>query len=94
VPVLQISPTGTPGIPILLARMEKLQVATTTTANAAFITGDSPSRPNPSESGGGLHNFVRFIENWSGQIARISGSFIQYRRSCMLQLRSIQLTLP
>ena len=84
VPVLQIhSPTGTPGNSPFDGSLQNnwLQKATTTTANAAFITGDSPSRPNPSESGGGLYNLVRFLENWSGKTARISGSFIQYRRS-------------
>jgi len=60
-------------------------VATTTTANAAFITGDSPSRPNPSESGGGLHNFVRFIENWSGQIARLVAVLSSTEGVIMLQ---------
>ena len=84
VPVLQIhSPTGTPGNSPFNGLLQNnwLQKATTTTANAAFITGDSPSRPNPSESGGGLSNLVRFLENWSGETARISGSFIQSRRS-------------
>ena len=83
-PILQIhSSTGSPGNSPFAGSIEDkwLQVATTTTANAAFITGDSPSRPNPSESGGGLHNLVRFLENWSNQTARISGSFIQHKKS-------------
>lgn len=84
VPFLQIhSPTGTPGGNPFAGLLEDnwLQKADPTTANAAFITGDSPSRPEPSESGGGLPNLVRFLENWTGQIARISGSFMQFRRS-------------
>ena len=84
VPILQIhSPTGTPGGTTFNGSLQDnwLQVADTTTANAAFITGDSPSRPAPSEGGGGLHNFLRFLENWDDETARISGSFIQYKRS-------------
>ncbi|NEO32335.1 MAG: hypothetical protein F6K36_18270 [Symploca sp. SIO3C6] len=59
-----------------------------TVFNAAFVSGDTPSRPG--ESGGGLHNFVRFLENWNSvrddkevaaRAASISGSFIQTRRS-------------
>ena len=63
-----------------------LQVATETTFNLAAAGGDTPARPN--EDNGGLHNFVRFIENWnpvggasSAYPARISGSFIQSKRS-------------
>ncbi len=84
VPVLQIhSPTGSPGGTTFDGQLQDnwLQVATTTTANAAFVIGDSPSRPNPSEGGGGLHNLLRFLENWNNQTARISGSLIQHKRS-------------
>ncbi len=92
VPVLQIHyPTGTPqtSYSSLLGTTQEnnwLQQADTTTANAAFITGDSPARSSisgstSSERGGGLQNFVRFLERWSGETARISGSFIQYKRS-------------
>ncbi len=63
-----------------------LQIATETTFNLAAAAGDTPARPT--EDNGGLHNFVRFIENWnpaSGVAnavkARISGSFIQLKRS-------------
>ncbi len=86
IPVLQIHyPTGTPQTwnPSTSGYQNTnwLQQATTTTANAAFVTGDSPARSTPSERGGGLQNFVRFLENWLGQTAQIKGSFIQYQRS-------------
>ena len=41
-------------------------------ANQTIYTG---------ETGGGLHNFVRFSENWTGQNLKISGGFIQNARS-------------
>lgn len=63
-----------------------LQVATETTFNLIAAAGDTPARPT--EDNGGLHNFVRFIENWNptggtGDAikARISGAFIQLKRS-------------
>ncbi|TVP64728.1 MAG: hypothetical protein EA343_04730 [Nodularia sp. (in: Bacteria)] len=60
-----------------------LQIATETTFNLAAAAGDTPARPT--EDNGGLHNFVRFIENWHQPSvavkARISGSFIQFKRS-------------
>ncbi|MBW4685419.1 MAG: hormogonium polysaccharide biosynthesis protein HpsA [Komarekiella atlantica HA4396-MV6] len=63
-----------------------LQLATETTFNLAAAAGDTPARPT--EDNGGLHNFVRFLENWNptgttGDAikARISGSFIQFKRS-------------
>ncbi|MEH2274183.1 MAG: hormogonium polysaccharide biosynthesis protein HpsA [Nostoc sp.] len=37
--------------------------ATDTTFNLAAAGGDTPSRPT--EDNGGLHNFVRFLENWN-----------------------------
>jgi hypothetical protein len=59
--------------------------------NAVFIMGDSPSRP-PGESGGGLHNFPRFLEAWEDThptnddaatkaTQDIKGSFIQFKKS-------------
>ncbi|MDF5727004.1 MAG: hormogonium polysaccharide biosynthesis protein HpsA [Rhizonema sp. PD38] len=63
-----------------------LQTATSTTFNLAAAGGDTPARPN--EDNGGLHNFVRFLENWnpeggasSAYPAIINGSFIQIKRS-------------
>jgi hypothetical protein len=86
-PMLQIhTPEGTPSITastVFSGAIETnwLPVATsgTTTFNAAFVTGDTGARP--SETNGGLTNFVRFAENWSGKTARISGSFIQTKKS-------------
>lgn len=53
--------------------------ATNTAFNATFVVGNSPSRPV--EDSAGLHNFVRFLENWNNLTAKISGSFIQVKRS-------------
>ncbi|MEH2437725.1 MAG: hormogonium polysaccharide biosynthesis protein HpsA [Nostoc sp.] len=62
-----------------------LQWATSTTFNLAAAGGDTPARPT--EDNGGLHNFVRLLENWNPSdsiptsIATINGSFIQRTRS-------------
>ncbi|MEH2055692.1 MAG: hormogonium polysaccharide biosynthesis protein HpsA [Nostoc sp.] len=63
-----------------------LQQATATTFNLAAAGGDTPARPL--EDNGGLHNFVRLLENWNptGALsdaiaATINGSFIQRTRS-------------
>jgi hypothetical protein len=64
-----------------------LQKATATNYNASLIMGDTPARPftgpgiQGGEDGGGLHNFPRFIENWSGVPATFKGSLIQYIKS-------------
>lgn len=50
-----------------------------TTFNATFVLGNSPSRS--AETSAGLQNFVRFLESWNGVTAKISGSFIQLKRS-------------
>ena len=50
-----------------------------------YTTSASAVTPNTTiytaETGGGLHNFVRFMENWSGQSLKIAGGFIQNTRS-------------
>ncbi|MBD2528096.1 hypothetical protein H6G97_00410 [Nostoc flagelliforme FACHB-838] len=51
----------------------------TTIYNATFVLGNSPSRS--AETSAGFQNFVRFSENWDGRTAKISGSFIQLKRS-------------
>jgi len=56
-----------------------LQSATNTIFNATFVVGNSPSRTD--EVSSGLQNFVRFLENWDSKTAKISGSFIQLKRS-------------
>lgn len=52
--------------------------------NATFVSRNTPSRPTPGETGGGLANFVRLQEQWGGGITRtlyISGNFIQTGQS-------------
>ncbi|MCF4970314.1 hormogonium polysaccharide biosynthesis protein HpsA [Nostoc sp. CMAA1605] len=62
-----------------------LQIATATETNVVFAQGDTSSRPpstgDSGELGGGLENFVRFLENWQSVDLRASGSFIQFKRS-------------
>ena len=65
-----------------------VQRASRSTVNVYFVAGNSPSRSYvpynsiyTAESGGGLNNFVRFMENWSGRQLQISGGFIQNTRS-------------
>lgn len=48
--------------------------ATDTTVNAGFISGTVPT--TGSVYSGGLENYPRFLENWSGRSANISGAFI------------------
>jgi hypothetical protein len=65
--------------------------ATDSEINAYIVAGNTPSRsyttvPNSTpyetgETGGGLHNFVRFIENWTNVAAKVTGGFIQNTRS-------------
>ncbi|ACC78867.1 hormogonium polysaccharide biosynthesis protein HpsA [Nostoc punctiforme] len=50
-----------------------------TVYNATFVLGNSPSRA--AETSAGFQNFVRFLENWNLKTAKISGSFIQLKRS-------------
>lgn len=94
VPVTQLNvtvpaPTVAPTLPQPdnnAFRNNWLQQPKSTNYNAAFVVGNSPDRPG--ESSAGLHNLVRFQENWSPegagtqkQTATIKGSFIQTRRS-------------
>ncbi|MFE1747592.1 hormogonium polysaccharide biosynthesis protein HpsA [Coleofasciculus sp. H7-2] len=100
VPVLQIhTPTGTPGSssfnPLGISTdtgKNWMQTATETKSNLVAIAGDTPARPT--ESNGGLENFVRFLENWENVNSRISGSLIQYKRSAYATgpWQTIQLT--
>jgi hypothetical protein len=48
--------------------------ATTDTVNAAFLTGNVPS--NEAYYSGGVENFPRFLENWSGQTFYYNGSMV------------------
>lgn len=56
-----------------------LQVATDTETNLVIAQGDTPGRPT--ESNGGLENFVRYLETWKSKKHVVKGSFIQYKRS-------------
>ena len=60
-----------------------LSQASQTNFNLVVAAGDTPARVGTStyEINGGLHNFVRFLENWDGIDANINGSFIQFKRS-------------
>ena len=69
-----------------------------TNYNITIVAGNSPSRPEkdrsdndqPEETGGGLHNFVRTLENWGDSDSKsshpqrtitIKGNFIQTKQS-------------
>jgi hypothetical protein len=53
-----------------------LPVATDTTYNLAFITGNTPTPDGGGAYSGGFENLPRFHERWSGVTAKIRGSFI------------------
>ena len=55
------------------------RAASTTTVNAAFIAGIAETTPG--QYNGGLENYPRFHENWSGRELRITGSFVSLWRS-------------
>ncbi|NMG10489.1 hormogonium polysaccharide biosynthesis protein HpsA [Brasilonema sp. UFV-L1] len=56
-----------------------MQTATNTETNLIFAQGNTPGRPT--ESNGGLENFVRYLERWKGISHTASGSFIQFKHS-------------
>jgi type II secretory pathway pseudopilin PulG len=56
-----------------------MQTATNTETNLIFAQGNTPGRPT--ESNGGLENFVRYLENWKGISHTVAGSFIQFKHS-------------
>ncbi|MCC5602195.1 hormogonium polysaccharide biosynthesis protein HpsA [Nostoc favosum] len=64
-----------------------LPKAVETTFNLVIAAGDTPSRVGNSstinffETNGGFHNFPRFLENWDSIASKITGSFIQFKRS-------------
>jgi hypothetical protein len=68
-----------------------VEIAADTEVNAYFVAGNTPSRslvtfPGATgnvtaETGGGLHNFIRYMQSWRGFNSQISGGFIQSRRS-------------
>lgn len=50
--------------------------ATSTTVNAAFLSGTDVSDGSPGDYSGGLENYPRFHENWSGRTFTYRGSFV------------------
>lgn len=58
-------------------KADKLNIPTSggTTVNAILVSAVVPARKG--QSNGGMHNFPRLLENWSGVPLRIAGSFIQ-----------------
>ncbi|MEA5600951.1 hormogonium polysaccharide biosynthesis protein HpsA [Nostoc sp. UHCC 0252] len=93
-PVLQLQlTTATPsttqnyaalaGLSSVVKNTRWLSQASGTNFNLVVAAGDTPARVGSStyEINGGLHNFVRFLENWDGVDANINGSFIQFKRS-------------
>jgi hypothetical protein len=50
------------------------RTATSDTVNAAFLTGNVPS--DGTYYSGGVENFVRFLENWSGDTFTYNGSMV------------------
>jgi len=56
-----------------------LPVASNTQYNMVQVTGNVPTKVG--QYSGGLENFPRFLENWSGKTVDISGGFIQLFRS-------------
>ncbi|WP_414513278.1 hormogonium polysaccharide biosynthesis protein HpsA [Nostoc sp. PCC 9305] len=95
-PVLQLqlttaTPTATTtqnyaalaGSSSLVKNTRWLSQASATTFNLVVAAGDTPARVGSTtyEINGGLHNFVRFLENWDVVDANINGSFIQFKRS-------------
>lgn len=61
------------------SKSSSTQPASSTTYNLVFITGNTATTSG--SYNGGLENFPRFLENWSGQNVNISGGFIQLFRS-------------
>ncbi|MGK7945468.1 MAG: hormogonium polysaccharide biosynthesis protein HpsA [Microcystaceae cyanobacterium] len=58
-----------------LSEDKTLNKAGETRVNTIFVSGITPSRVG--QSFGGLHNFPRFIQTWSGKNLHISGALIQ-----------------
>ncbi len=50
--------------------------ATFTEVSAAFLTGQSETIPGAGKYSGGVHNFPRFLESWSGVEFRYRGSLV------------------
>ena len=57
----------------------QMPAASNTEYNLVLVTGNLPTQPG--QYSGGLENFPRFLENWSGKSVDISGGFMQLFRS-------------
>lgn len=57
----------------------QMPTASTTEYNLVLVTGNLPTKYG--QYSGGLENFPRFLENWSGKTVDISGGFMQLFRS-------------
>jgi hypothetical protein len=57
----------------------QMPTAANTQYNLVLVTGNVPTKLG--QYSGGLENFPRFLENWSGKTVDISGGFIQLFRS-------------
>ncbi len=53
------------------------RVASDTEVNAAFIAGIKPTPDGGGNYSGGLENYPRLLEKWSGKTLRIRGSFVE-----------------
>ena len=52
------------------------RMAKFTEVSAAFLTGQSSTIPGAGKYSGGVHNFPRFLERWTGQKFRYRGSLV------------------
>lgn len=57
----------------------QMPVSSNTEYNLVLVTGNVPTKTG--QYSGGLENFPRFLENWSGKTVNISGGFIQLFKS-------------
>lgn len=57
------------------------RTASNTTFNMVFITGNVPTNTSTGQYSGGLENFPRMLENWSGKSLKIKGGLMQLFRS-------------
>jgi len=53
------------------------RVAWTTTINTAFVAGVDTTTATPKQYNGGLENYPRLLEDWSGKNLNINGSFVE-----------------
>jgi len=59
----------------------RVRVPYTTSVRATIPGSNLAVSGGTAEGGGGLANFIRFLENWVGRSAKITGGFIQNGRS-------------